>query len=230
MSIGGYAAGRYDPRFEHDACGIGFVVQLSGVPSHAVLAQALTAVGNMAHRGGVHADGRSGDGAGVLTALPRAFFARELARRGLPDPGDRLAVGMVFLPAEIGTQATGAHLVAEGLAEAGLQLLGWRDVPIDPAVLGAQARGSCPCIRQALVAPAPGRDLAGEAYERALYLARRAIEAAATAQGLAGFAIPSLSHRTIVYKGLLVAPLLADFYPDLADPLFQTPLADFHQR
>src|SRR5262245_57127568 len=109
--------GLYDPRFEHDACGIGFVAQLSGEPSHAIVRMALTAVGNMAHRGGVAADGKSGDGAGVLTQIPRQFFARELARLGITYPVDDLAVGMCFLPCDAAQRATARRLIAQGLAQ-----------------------------------------------------------------------------------------------------------------
>src|SRR5690242_21319993 len=111
--------GLYDPRFEHDACGIGFVARLSGEPSHDILTMALTAVGNMAHRGGIHADGKSGDGAGVLTQIPRAFFARELARLGSNYPVADLAVGMVFLPRHDAHRAAARQLVAAGLAGQG---------------------------------------------------------------------------------------------------------------
>src|SRR5215216_5835233 len=112
--------GLYDARFEHDACGIGFVAQLSGEPSHSILAQALTAVGNMAHRGGVGADGKSSDGAGVLTQIPRTFFARELARLGVDYPADDLAVGMLFLPQDEEQRAAARQLVEQGLAQHGL--------------------------------------------------------------------------------------------------------------
>src|SRR5215218_246290 len=125
--------GLYDPRFEHDACGIGFVARLTGEPGHDILAQARTAVANMAHRGGIHADGKSGDGAGLLTQIPRAFFARELTARGIPYPVADLAVGMVFLPQEAPARLLARRLVSEGLAHHGLTLLGWRPVPVDPA-------------------------------------------------------------------------------------------------
>jgi glutamate synthase (ferredoxin) len=224
------ARGLYDPRFEHDACGIGFVAQLSAAPSHEILTMALTAVGNMAHRGGIHADGKSGDGAGVLTQIPRAFFARELGRLGSSYPVDDLAVGMVFLPRPGAQRAAARELMAGGLAAHGLTLLGWRPVPVDESALGGRAAELRPVIEQALVGRAtPGAGPSGD-YERALYLARKTIEAAARAQDLAGFSIPSLSCRTLVYKGLLVAPLLGRFYPDLRDPLYETALAVYHQR
>jgi glutamate synthase (ferredoxin) len=234
--------GLYDPRFEHDACGIGFVARLSGAPSHDILAMALTAVGNMAHRGGVGADGKSGDGAGVLTQIPRGFFARELARLGVSYPAEDLAVGMVFLPRDEQQCASARQLFEQGLAEHGLWLLGWRAVPFDDSALGERARAMRPTIEQALVGrrgvaldatSIDGDELhtrTPEEYERALYLARKAIEAAAQEQGIRDFAIPSLSCRTIVYKGLLVAPMLPQFYPDLRDPLYETAIAMFHQR
>ncbi len=225
--------GLYDPRFEHDACGIGFVARLSGVPSHDILHKALTAVGNMAHRGGVGADGKSGDGAGVLTQLPRAFFARELARRGINYPVEHLAVGMIFLPQD-GTQRTAARrLVQQTLPQYGMQLLGWRPVPVDASALGQRAHEMRPVIEQALIGrqyAQSGPLAAPDSYERALYLARKSIEAAAREQDLNGFSIPSFSSRTIIYKGLLVAPLLPRFYADLRDPLYETALAVYHQR
>ncbi|HMO57905.1 MAG TPA: glutamate synthase central domain-containing protein, partial [Roseiflexaceae bacterium] len=222
--------GLYDPRFEHDACGIGFVAQLSGAPSHEILVQAVTAVGHMAHRGGVAADNKSGDGAGVLTQIPRAFFARELERLGITVAADDLAVGMFFLPHDAAAAARARALSERIVADYQLRLLGWRSVPIDIDVLGDTARSTCPTIEQALIAPAEAATFTADGYERALYLARKAIEAAAIRERLDDLAIPSLSSRTIVYKGLLVAPLLADFYADLADPLYETAIAVFHQR
>ena len=221
--------GLYDPRFEHDACGIGFVAQLSGTQSHEILAQALTAVGNMAHRGGVGSDGKTGDGAGVLTQIPLRFFARELTRRGSSVAVEDLAVGMVFLP-QVDEAADAARAIVErALADHRLPIIGWRVVPIDQDAIGASARETCPQIEQVLVArPA---ELAGAAqFERALYLARKQAEAVAQQQNLAGFAIVSLSHRTIVYKGMLIAPLIPLFFPDLRDALYETAIAVFHQR
>src|SRR6476661_3107910 len=159
--------GLYDPRFEHDACGIGFVAQLSGVPSHDILTMALTAVGNMAHRGGVAADGKSGDGAGVLTQIPRAFFARELIQLGINCPIEDLAVGMIFLPRDEALRTCARDLVSQGLAHFGLDLLGWRAVPVDDSVLGDRARESRPAIEQALIGCGNAK-LSGTDYERTL--------------------------------------------------------------
>src|SRR5262245_39671328 len=222
--------GLYDPRFEHDACGIGFVARLSGEPSHDILKQALTAVGNMAHRGGVGADGKSGDGAGVLTQIPRAFFARELSRLGIDYPAGDLAVGMVFLPHDDDQRAIARKLVDQGLAQYGLALLGWRVVPVDDTALGERARAARPVIEQALIGRQPEMRLTADGYERALYLPRKAIEAAAQAREIADFYVASLSSRTLVYKGLLVAPRLPQFYTDLRDTAYETAIAVYHQR
>lgn len=222
--------GLYHPRFEHDACGIGFVARLNGEASHTILNQALTAVGHMAHRGGVAADGKSGDGAGVLTQIPRAFFARELALRGIRYPVEDLAVGMLFLPQDEGRRNTARGLVEQVLAHYGMALLAWRPVPVNLDALGESARETCPVIEQALIARPPHNHTTPNAYERALYLARRTIEAEARAHDLQGFSIPSLSSRTLIYKGLLVAPALPHFYNDLTDPLYETAIALFHQR
>ncbi len=221
--------GLYDPRFEHDACGIGFVAQLSGAASHDILSMALTAVGNMAHRGGVGADGKSGDGAGVLTQIPRLFFARELVQLGISYPVEDLAIGMIFLPRDEAQRTIARGLVAQGLASCGLTLLGWREVPVDDSVLGDRARESRPAIVQALIGRGNAA-LSGENYERTLYLACKTIEALVREQPIEGFYISSLSCRTIVYKGLLVAPLLPEFYADLRDPAYETAIAVYHQR
>ncbi|NOK62329.1 MAG: Glutamate synthase domain 1 [Chloroflexi bacterium AL-W] len=222
--------GLYDPRFEHDACGIGFVAHLSGIPNHTILTQALTAVGNMAHRGGVGADGKSGDGAGVLTQIPRAFFARELKHLGIQYPIDDLAVGMFFFPHDTTKQQQIQELIEHSLTDYGLRVLGWRTVPTDETALGERARTACPTIKQLLIGQHNHTRLSPNSYERALYLARKTIEAAAQAHHIDNFSIPSMSSRTLIYKGLLIAPLLGDFYPDLQDPLYETAIAIYHQR
>src|SRR6478672_4550369 len=166
--------GLYDPRFEHDACGIGFVAQVSGERSHLILEMALTALSNVAHRGGISADGKSGDGAGVLTQLPLPLISRELAKLGVAAPADSVAVGMIFLPQDPMQQARARRLVEDGLAHFGLQTLGWRTVPVDITALGARARESCPAIEQVFVARG---DHSAISFERLLYLSRKQIEA-----------------------------------------------------
>ncbi|MCA1647711.1 MAG: glutamate synthase subunit alpha, partial [Chloroflexi bacterium] len=220
-------SGLYDPRFEHDACGVGFVARLSGQPSHDIVAKAVEAVANLSHRGAVAADGKSGDGSGVLTQVPRRLFAREAERLGTGRLGDSdlLGVGMFFLP-----EHGGETCIEAVLQNAGLHMLGWRDVPIDAEQLGVAARSTLPRIRQALIVPGAGRDK--QAFEQALYLARKAIERSAQQGGLmvSGLYVVSLSSRTLVYKGLFAAHQLPAFFPDLRDPDYESGLAVFHQR
>jgi glutamate synthase (ferredoxin) len=210
----------YDTRFEHDACGVGFVARLSGGADHAILAMALGALGRLEHRGAVAADGKSGDGAGVLTQIPRRFFVREAARLGLTiEEGSALGVGMVFERGEAGRTRSALE---RALAGSGLEIAVWRRVPQDRGVLGETALREIPGVWQVLVAP--GAVGAAELEQR-LYLARKAFERS----GDAGY-VCSLSSRTIVYKALCVAGELGRFYPDLSDPLYETGLAIYHQR
>jgi glutamate synthase (ferredoxin) len=222
-----HAGGLYDPRVERDACGIGFVADVEGRRTHTILRQAVGALRNLVHRGAVSADGRSGDGAGVTTQIPFRMLARDLRQRGLElnDPED-LALGMFFVPPE--HEDLCREIVEAALEEGGLRRIAWRDVPVSPEALGDAARASMPRILQALIGRPTGFDDAG--YERRLYLIRRRIERRAAAAGVRDFYVPSLSHRTVVYKGLMVAPQLERFYPDLQDPDFRTAIALFHQR
>jgi glutamate synthase (ferredoxin) len=225
------ASGLYDPRFEHDACGVGFVARLSGQPGHDIVAKAVEAVANLSHRGAVAADGKSGDGSGVLTQIPRRLFTREAAKLGLRlEDADLLGIGMFFLPPS-DTSGESERTVEEALHASGLRLLGWRNVPIDADQLGEAARSTLPRIRQALIAPSsPNRD--HNTFEQTLYLARKLMERAAQHAGLLdnGFYVASLSSRTLVYKGLFAAQQLPAFYLDLRDPDYESGLAVFHQR
>ena len=220
----------YDARFEHDACGIGFVAQKSGARSHGVLRLALDALCNHAHRGAVAADGKSGDGAGVLTQLPYELVARDLATQGFQAParGD-LALGMIFLPRfNLAHRERARTLLEETIAEYGLQKLMWRDVPVNGDALGHWAQSLRPYIEQVVVArPA---HVATSEFERRLYLVRKRATQRVWAESISNFYIPSFSSLTVVYKGLFVAPQLPNFYTDLQDPDFKTAIAVFHQR
>jgi len=221
--------GLYDPALEHGACGVGFVARPTAQPSRDIVEMALQAVVNLAHRGALDADAKTGDGAGILVQVPRRFFAREAEKMGLRlERPQELAVGMVFLPREEGRAALARRILEARLQGLGLRPLGWRRVPLDTSVLGDKALSTCPQIEQVLVVPA--RPMDGEAYERALYLARKEAEADLRREGLDDCYIPSLSHRRLVYKGLLVAKQLRGLYLDLQDPLFESALAIFHQR
>ena len=214
----------YHTSFEHDACGVGFVAQISGRPSHRILQMALEAVKNMAHRGAVDADAKTGDGAGVLTQLPLKLFQREF---NIPD-ASHLAVGMLFLPVGAEPRQRCRTIVEGVIARHGIHLLAWRPVPVNPSVLGDKARGSMPSIEQVLLLRPP--HIPQGDFETHLYRLRREMEIRIAEEGIEGFYIPSLSHRTIVYKGLMASPQLRGFYPDLLNPDFETPLAVFHQR
>src|SRR5438270_744753 len=221
-----------DPWREQDACGVGFVARASGERSHAVTRLALEALKRVAHRGAAATDS-SGDGAGVLTQIPGPLFYREALRQGLPlEPGQPFAVGMFFLPREAAALARVTAIIEDVLRGDGLSVLGWREVPVRLDVLGAGARATCPTIRQVLIGPAADRRGDTAAWERALYLARKTIDARVADGGpeLEPFFVCSLSARTIVYKALLTGTQLGAFFPDLESPDFQTALAVFHER
>ena len=225
--------GLYDPAYEHDACGVGFVASIEGVASHDIVRWAVQCVCNVTHRGAVSADAKTGDGAGVLTQIPHRLFAKVLTRLGAAGvaPGE-YAIGVIFLPkAPQGQDASAVvarRIVEEEIAAHQLRLLGWRTVPIDASVLGDKALTTLPDIQHVLVARPPS--IAAEAFERQLFLLRRRIEQRWERRGLRDCYIPSCSSRTIAYKGLLVAPQLECFYRDLRDPDYTAAIALFHQR
>ena len=214
---GAVTGGLYDGRLEHDACGVGFVADLSGRRSHDTVAKALTVLRNLEHRGAKGGDPGTGDGAGILTQIPDAFF-RTACPFALPEPG-LYAAGMVFL--ERRDEAVAA--IERIAAEEGLTVLGWRDVPFNPASCGQGALAVLPRLVQLFVSAAGGG-------ESGLVLDRRAFCLRKRAEHEAGVYIPSLSSRTIVYKGMLTAPQLEPFYPDLSDPSYVSALALVHSR
>jgi len=216
-----------DGRFleERDACGVGFVARTDGVRSHAVLRLALGALCNLTHRGAQAADGRTGDGAGILTQIPEGLFTHVLHDLGIRGDVSGFAVGMFFLPRDPESRAQARAASEAEFAALGVRLAGWRKVPVRPKALGEYARSTMPWIEQALLLRPPG--LGDEAFERLLYRLRRRIERRIAPLGAY---IPSLSCRTIVYKALASAPQLEQFYLDLQDPDFSVQAAVFHQR
>src|SRR3984957_8609297 len=205
-----------DPRFHHDSCGVGFVARVSNEPSHEVLDHALTALGRLAYRGAVAADGKSSDGVGIMTQIPRNFLLRSA---GVTLKSDRtLAVGVCFFPAAV-DPAPAQKSFEEALKMHRCRLLAWREVPTRSEHLGQQALASAPRILQALISAHPA-DL-----DHRLFLVRKQFERRKTAVHIC-----SLSDSTIVYKALCAGRLLADYYPDLADPAYETAFAIFHQR
>ncbi|MBB5661658.1 glutamate synthase large subunit [Brevundimonas halotolerans] len=222
-------AGAYDPKSERDACGVGLVAAIDGQPRREVVDLAIAALKAVWHRGAVDADGRSGDGAGLLIGLPREFFLRQVREQGRePRPGP-LAVGMVFLPRHnLAAQEQARVVIEREVQAAGFYLYGWRQVPHRPEILGERAAATRPEIEQIMLAPPEGLD--GEDLERALYLLRRRIEARALSRGIADVYVCSLSARVVIYKGMMLAQALAEFYPDLMDPEVVASVAVFHQR
>ncbi|MFI6940950.1 glutamate synthase large subunit [Streptomyces sp. NPDC050418] len=209
--------GMYDPRNEHDACGVGFVATLTGVASHELVEQALTVLRNLEHRGATGSEPDSGDGAGILSQVPDAFL-REVTGFELPEAGS-YAVGIAFLPVD-GADETAAKIESIA-AEEGLTVLGWREVPVAPELLGASARSTMPVFRQMFVADGSSKDI--ELDRKAFALRKRAEREAATY-------FPSFSARTIVYKGMLTTGQLEPFFPDLSDRRFASALALVHSR
>ncbi|RPH37869.1 glutamate synthase large subunit [bacterium] len=220
----------YDPRFEHDACGVGFVANISGRRSHDVVRNALRCVSNLTHRGAVAADAQTGDGAGVLSQLPtKLFFEAVPFLEGKVTQGDEFAVGMIFLPSmDEDAFSLGKALAEYACTQHGLRILGWRVVPIDPSAIGDAAAASTPQIRQLFVKRPHG--MMSDAFERTLFLARKEMEKHALKANLKGFYVCSFSSRTIVYKGLMLASALYNFYPDLKDTRYESALCIFHQR
>jgi glutamate synthase domain-containing protein 2/glutamate synthase domain-containing protein 1/glutamate synthase domain-containing protein 3 len=218
------STGLYDPAYEHDACGVAFVAKLDAVPSHETVVRALTALANLEHRGASGADADTGDGAGILVQVPDALFRAELGDE-LPPPGG-YGVGVFFLPRDEVRRRELEQLVERVVADEGQRFLGWRDVPVDWSVPGTASSAVAPCIRQALVGASPALSREQDAFERKLYVIRRLIERAAGAD----LVVPSLSTRTVVYKGMLTAPQLERFYLDLHDVRFETAVALVHSR
>src|SRR5689334_6520321 len=225
--------GLYDPQHEHDACGFGFVVDIKGRKSHEIVRNALTVLVNLEHRGAAGSEKNSGDGAGLLVQTPHAFFERAAGLAGvrLPRPG-AYAVGMVFLPQAEASQRACQAIVEKVVRDEGQRVLGWRDVPTDNASLGSMAKASQPVIRQVFVGR--GDAVADEAaFERKLYVIRRLVEKAVSRSAIpqrGHFYVPSLSHKTICYKGMLNASQLVTFFPDLGDPAFEAAIAMVHSR
>src|SRR5437588_757559 len=221
--------GLYDPRFEHDACGLGAVVRLDGRADHELVEQALGALANLDHRGATGSDPDTGDGAGIMTQLPHRFLRaafREALGHDLPAPG-AYATGLVFLPRDPGLRMRCEELCVRICAEEGHRALGWRDAPVRSDRIGTLARASEPVVRQLFVERRTGDQAA---FERKIYVIRRRVERAAAAAGVpeAEFSIVSLSSRRLVYKGLLRAPQLPAYYDDLRDPRFESALALVH--
>lgn len=232
----GYAAhGLYDPRNEHDACGVGFIVNMKGEKSHQIVKDGLAVLENLTHRGAVGADPLMGDGAGVLVQLPDRFFREEMASQGveLPKPG-HYAVGHVFMPRDPALQAHIEGIIAEVAQLEGQPLLGFRDVPVDNSSLSKapEIAASEPVHRQVFLGRSADIESEDD-YERRLYILRKVISGRIHEETKGvdnGFYVVSMSSRTIVYKGMFLAYQVGAYYKDLTDPRFETALILVHQR
>ncbi|MCH5374961.1 MAG: glutamate synthase subunit alpha, partial [Planctomycetes bacterium] len=228
--------GLYDPAFEHDSCGVGFVAHIKGQRSHQMVLDADHVLRRMNHRGACGCEANTGDGAGILTALPYEFLAKiakEDLQSDLPEPG-RFSAGLVFLPTADSERRKCKQVVEEIIAEQGQRLVGWRPVPVRPdeADIGPTARRSMPVIEQLFIAS--GKELEGDAFERQLYIIRKQATSRLRndpqLQQARRFYICSLSTKVIVYKGMLTPDQLMVFFPDLADESYTTHLAMVHSR
>ncbi len=225
--------GLYDPRFEHDSCGVGFVVDIKGRRSHRVVTQALTVLKNLLHRGACGCEVNTGDGAGILIQMPHVFLSRVCAKNGISLPAPRwYGAGLVFLPTDP-AQAARCQAMFEGIIrEEGQTLLGWRDVPTDDSPVGPSARAVEPAFKQIFI----GRNstiLDDRAFERKLYIIRKRVEHAIYGTDMPlrkRFYMPSLSSNTLIYKGMLSADQIETMFPDVMDPAVESALALVHQR
>jgi glutamate synthase (NADPH/NADH) large chain len=215
---------------EHSSCGVGLVVSIDGKPSRKVVEAGITALKAIWHRGAVDADGKTGDGAGIHVQIPVPFYYEQIRRTGHePKKDELLAVGQVFLPrTDFGAQETCRTIVETEVLRMGHSIYGWRHVPVDVTCLGDKANATRPEIEQILISNAKGVD--EETFERELYVIRRRIEKAAAAAQINGLYIASLSCRSIIYKGMMLAEQVAVFYPDLMDERFESAFAIYHQR
>ena len=227
------AQGLYDPTHEHDACGVGFVAHIKGKKSHSIVEQGLTILKNLNHRGAVGADPKASDGAGILIQIPDKFFREELAKHGITlPPAGQYGVGMIFLPRDPASRSACEYEIERAVKDEGQAVLGWRDVPVDNADLGESVKLVEPVIRQIFVGRGAGVTVT-DALERKLYVIRKvsghAIQALKLARGKE-FYVPSMSARTIVYKGMLLANQVGHYYKDLSDERVVSAIGLVHQR
>ena len=227
------ARGLYDPSLEHDSCGVGFIADIKGRKSHQIVEDGLTILLNLEHRGAVGADPRAGDGAGILVQIPHKFFAKKARELGfeLPAPGG-YAVGYLFMPRDPEWRGVIQKVYAEEVAQEGMTLLGWREVPTDNSTLGWSVKPTEPHHMQVFVGRGADNKTDDD-FERRLYILRKKISGRIYQQrerNLAGYYPVSLSCRTVVYKGMFLADQLGTYYPDLHEPDFESALALVHQR
>ena len=217
--------GLYDPQFEHDACGVGFVVDIAGRKSNDIVRRSLQVLVNLQHRGAKGCEANTGDGAGLLIQIPHDFLKAECKKLGieLPTPGN-YGVGSVFLPRDSYTQRWCKEIVEAAIIRAGQKVLGWRDVPTNNAPIGDSAKAVEPVFKHVFIGRDPYLKTVDD-FERKLYLIRKRVE-----KTTSELYFDSLSARTLIYKGMLSAEQMETYFPDLADPRVASALAVVHQR
>ena len=222
-------AGAYDPAHEHDACGVGLVAALDGKPRREIVEMGIAALKNVWHRGAVDADGKTGDGAGIRVEVPQDFFREHVTRTGHKPTDDPICVGQIFLPrTDFAGQEAARTLVETEVLHFGFYIYGWRQPPVDVSVIGQKAKDTRPAIEQIMFRDAQGRS--PQDLERALYICRRRIERRAREAAIPSFYICSLSHSSLIYKGMFLAQDIDKFYLDLQDEKFSSTFAIYHQR
>jgi len=221
--------GLYDPQFEHDSCGVGFVVHIKNHQSHEIVEEGLNLLCNLDHRGALGADPNSGDGSGIMIQIPHQFFVEECLKEGfyLPDAGE-YGIASIFLPKEPSARRHCGEVIESHIVEKGMDLLGWRDVPRDLAYVGKQALSSMPEMRHLFMGYRRLENYDQEKFERKLYITRKAIRT--SLQDVEDFIIASMSSRTIVYKGMLIPNQMRNFFTDLSDTRLSSAMALVHTR
>src|ERR1700738_2813277 len=219
-------SGLHQDAYERDSCGFGVIASLDDAPSHWLVRTAMTSLNRLTHRGAIAADGKTGDGCGLLLKKPEAYLRAVAAEAGI-ELGPRFASGLVFLSREAREAGAARVALATELTRQGLEVAGWREVAVDPSACGAEALKTLPVIEQLFV-NCRSADIDEAALHRGLFMARRLTEKALHSDPV--FYVPSLSASTIVFKGMVMPQYLAQFYPDLADPRLASSVAVFHQR
>src|ERR1700757_60608 len=218
--------GLYSPEFEHDACGFGMIAQMDDQASHKLVKTAIRALERMTHRGAIAADGKTGDGCGLLMKKPDRFLRAKAAELKF-KLGEDYCAGNIFLSQDPARAARAREVLKEACVHHGLKLLGWRELPVDPDACGAEALKTLPRIEQAFIVPANGTHKF--TFELKLYKARRRAEKILEAEGDREFYVTHLSCRVIVYKGLVMPAYLPVLYGDLNDPALESSIVVFHQ-
>ena len=232
-SVAPPSAGLYEPAQEHDSCGVGFVVDMKGRKSHAIVSNAITILKNLLHRGACGCEENTGDGVGILLQKPDKFFRRECKRHSIKLPEfDRYGAGMVFLPRDPEQSQQCQAIFEEIVQDEGQHVLGWRDVPTDDSLLGPTARAGEPTFKQIFIGCSDSiNDPA--AFDRKLYVIRKRVEHKIWSSGLSErelFYVPSLSYRIFLYKGMLTGSQIVPMFPEISDPDVESALALVHQR